>query len=212
MAGEVEPLLVTEDELVAMALLRGKPCPVPVRTVDLDDAADVRRSLGRGVRSMRLRGLLDEKAETDIALQPLEEAARGELVALVAAVDEADRPAVVSPYVAVLVWGEPRADRAVLMRSDPDGTIALSAISTIESVDALVSCVTDDVGEGERLAMTLRRPGIGLRGGVLRTREGFFRMSMSGGGSSGADREMDAHGVRELVAASVTGAATGSPG
>ena len=204
MPPEVEPLLATEDEYVAIALLRGRSCAVPLRTVDLDDAADVRRSLGRGVRSMRLRGLIDgETSVTDEALLPLEQAVSGTMVALAAGVDAAHRLLITSPYVALLVGDAPNAD-AVLMRSDPDGTIAMAIATPSEGVDAMVASLEVETLEGEQLAVTLQPSAEGVREGLLRTHEGYFRMDLGlNGGAPTLVSEADLQVARDMIAAAV---------
>jgi hypothetical protein len=47
---------LTDDELVALAVDRGRPWPTPLPTVNLEDAKEIQRSALRGLRSLGVRG------------------------------------------------------------------------------------------------------------------------------------------------------------
>lgn len=55
-------LVVTDDELVAIAYLAGQPWTRPLATVDVADEDSLLMAVGRGLRSLSLRGIVDDEA------------------------------------------------------------------------------------------------------------------------------------------------------
>ena len=83
-----EGLVVTDDEYVCLAYISAAPTPRLVSTVDLADADQVSAAVGRGLRSLALRGWIDENGRPNSSAETFVAAVRGDVVITIGGVSE----------------------------------------------------------------------------------------------------------------------------
>lgn len=163
---DAQRFLLTDDEVVTVALLYRRPWPAPVATVDLESRDEVTSSLLRGRRSLVARGLMREVpagAALDARLESLVDTALGappEMVVTV--VDPARETQVAGVWLTAVPDGTGSAWAVV--SAGPDGLQAIEQADRTavrERVEGLVvEAVRDGVpgsAEGEALLSVNRR-------------------------------------------------------
>lgn len=153
-------LLLTDDEVVALGEGVSKPWWGRTPTVDRSDATEAGRAVARGMRSLGVRGLLDDDGV------PIEELAMvgwglgAKPWGLAAPVDSEDR---LDPAAAqLLVFGT--ATGALAWRTDPLGTHALVQLSREAALELLTEQLVAVDGQQVNVAVTLtdaRGDGVG---------------------------------------------------
>jgi len=145
-----ERVAFTDDEVLALAVIKGRPWPAPLTTVDLEDPGDVARAVSRGRRSLVVRQFVIE-SEDGIAWAPsLEElvddvVARDPEVVLVV-VDGELQAAVGAPWISVI--SSPVADRSLEVTSTNDGVQMIERTHNSETRALVAGAVVEAVRDG----------------------------------------------------------------
>lgn len=162
-------VLLTDDELVTLIVLADSRLDRPLQTVHTDDAADVRRAVVRGARSLVLRGLMDEEAVDTETLYPALVALLKGPVVVVATVDDSLVPVDGADLICLHILDEAKQE-CVLSWSRPAGTHSYYRCPMGEGLSTLADLAT--AAEDRAVAVFFpKRGGAGSRGWVIEDSE-----------------------------------------
>lgn len=188
------PLVLTDDELMALAAVSGRAWWTGLRSVDVASEVDMISASGRGLRSLATRSLIAEDGAPDESLALALTCLGTRPWATVVAVDERDHVVPDAPML-VVFRGE---NTTVACRSDVSGTHLLHELDPDHAVELVTEQLT--VTEGVEVAAAFWSPDLAPRGGLRRRGSECRRMSPEGEdiGLVGRTDEHDlvAHAVR----------------
>lgn len=159
-------IVVTDDELIAVAVLERGALDAPTETVDLSSATARAEATGRGLRSLGLRGILtDQGGLTDEALP----AVRGVTASATAVLAFVDEDHVAVPHEDSF-WFRRHADGGWVAQTVAPGGVHRFALCSGEEAFGLIAdllssraAVTQDVS----LCAVVRSESGGARGGLV---------------------------------------------
>lgn len=155
------PLVLTDDEVMALAAVSGRSWWSPLRSVDTTDEADMVPASARGLRSLGVRGLITEDGRPTDSLALLTTCLGTRPWATLAVVDEHDRTVPESPVLSFFRAG----DSLVASRSDVSGTHLLHEFELDHAVELIVEHLTEVASHDVAVVFTSagQRPAGGLR-------------------------------------------------
>lgn len=170
-------VIVTDDELVALAAATESKFWGRVVTVEVDDPTELGRAEARGRRSLAVRGFLTEGVEPVSLLQPLLSCLGLAPWALASRIDEEARLAPDSSL--LLVFNTD--DQEVVWRSDPTGTHVVAPVTR----ELALGLLTDQLAPTQsdqtlRTAVTLANADGRGMGGFIRSSRGVVQVDNSG--------------------------------
>lgn len=168
---------LTDDEVVATTVLSGSAWLRPLMTVDTADATDLAKAVGRGLRSLALRGLrLTSKSDLPFTAAVVPQAAP-DVMAYV--VDADNRIVPLAQRVEYFARSEGRP--AVLIASLPLGVVVIATNSDIDLESGVQRVV--EAGAAAKLGVAIvTTDGTGLRTGYV-VNDGAVRPIGPGGES-----------------------------
>lgn len=171
----LRPLVLTDDEVMALAAVSGQAWWSALRTVDVTDEHDMIRASGRGLRSLAVRGLVTDEGGPLAALSVATACLGAKPWATAAAVDDRDQIPVEAPIFCLF-----RAEgRLIACRSDVSGTHVLHEVDLEHAVE-LVSDQLSGEG-GSDVAVAFWSSDQNPQGGMRRRGSECFRVDSDGG-------------------------------
>ena len=190
------PLMLTDDELMALAAVSGRAWWTGLRSVDVASEEDMIRASGRGLRSLAVRALISEDGTPAESLSLAVTCLGTRPWATVVAVDDRDHVVPDAPMLVVF-----RGDSSpVACRSDVSGTHLLHELTPDHAVELLTEQLSGL--DGAAVAAAFWAPDLAPRGGLRRRGSECRRVSPDGEdlGPVGTtdDPEPIAHAVRSF--------------
>lgn len=175
---------LTDDELVAVSLLRSVAWPIGIRTVDVTNVEEVGRAAFRGERSLLTRELAvvrDERLELADVVAAFDEVVSAARRTVVAIGRRSQPVALAAPFVSFHSTDDPA--RWVVVASSPIGVAEIDAVGEADAIATLAElhagCYRDGVpgaSPGDDLALFVGRFGAG-HNDVLEVSTGSVRLA-----------------------------------
>lgn len=159
----VTPLVLTDDEVMALAATSGRAWWTGLRSVDITSDEDMTTATGRGLRSLAVRGLLTDDGLPDATLAIAVTCLGQRPWAVVAQVDDEDQ---VIPDAPMLLCFRNEHERLVACRSDVSGTHLFHEIELGHVVELIADQLT--APDGADVAAAFWTPELTPRGGLRR--------------------------------------------
>ncbi len=190
------PLVLTDDELMALAAVSGRAWWTGLRSVDVASEDDMIGASGRGLRSLAVRSLVSDDGAPDDSLSLALSCLGTRPWATVVAVDDRDHVVPDAPML-VVFRGE---SAPVACRSDVSGTHLFHELDPDHAVELLTEQLTGT--DGAEVAAAFWAPDLAPRGGLRRRGSECRRMSPDGhdlGAVSGTEQtELISDAVRSF--------------
>jgi len=172
-----EVVVITDDELVALAAGAEADFWGRIVTVQAEDTTDLSRAVARGQRSLAVRGLLTKDGLPDPLLETVRSCLGLAPWALASPVDDEARLDPAAALLLVFSAGE----RDIAWRSDPTGTHVVAPMAREQALGVLAEqLVAAKPGGPARTAVTLANAAGQGVGGFIRSARGIVQVDNDG--------------------------------